>query len=393
MTGPLGVRDNARAMISIPCFLWVIWFSQTIPPRAADVGTAGAEAGRYTGAPAGSRVETLAEPGVSAVDRDAGEQPLSLLGRFALDCPVCGQHFTAITCPQSNRVGGVDRDIFARALGPQPEFYRIATCPKCGYSGYPADFDPEIVFPPGFREKVLEEPGLALPAGFGPDSDPRELDAADRYALAITCYRWRGRSDEALAWLHLRASWVAREEGSVLPRDERLARVFKYIERWRPVLAPGDNQADGELRTATRIAEALETGQFNRYQRPYVELVLALILRRHGENRLAGAMLESLADYEEFPPPLQDGIARMQESIEIERRCQARAAECFERALLANQIAAPNRSPACYLLGELYRRLGRERDALRWYDQALADTTLPPRLRAWAGEQREILKR
>lgn len=317
------------------------------------------------------------------------EEPLSLLGRYELDCPVCGQRFTAVACPQSNTRGGVDRDFFARALGPQPEFYRIATCPKCGYSGYDSDFDPDVVLPPGFREKVLVSPGLALPAGFGPESDPRDLDARDRYALAIICYEWRGSSDKALGWLHLRASWIFREEGSVLPPDPRLARVFKYIERWRPELGPGDNQADGELRTATFVAEALARGEFNRFQRPYVELALALILRRHGDNLQAGPMLDRLAGYEAFGRPLKDGIARMRESIGKEREQQLQAADCFERALMAGQIAAPNKAPACYLLGELYRRLGREREAARWYERALADPTLPPDLRPWARQGRD----
>lgn len=317
------------------------------------------------------------------------EEPLSLLARFPLICPVCGEGFTAIACPQSNVRAGIDRDFFARALGPQPEFYRIAACPHCGYSGYPEDFDPNIVFPPGFREKVLESPRLVLPEGFGPDSDPRDLDARDRYALAVTCYQWLGRSDEAIGWLHLRASWIFREEGAVLPPDDRLFRVFRYIQRWRPQLGPGDNQADGELRTAARIAEAIAQGDFNRYQRPYVELALALILRRHGENRQAAPMLDRLASCELFSDPLREGIARMRESIRREREQQLRAADCFDRALMADQIVAPNRAPACYLLGELYRRLGRDREAVRWYDRALADPTLPSDLRAWARQARE----
>lgn len=321
------------------------------------------------------------------------EQPMSLLGRHSLTCPICRQVFTAITCPMSNRRAGVDRDLFARALGPQPEFYRIATCPKCGYSGYDTDFDPAVTLPPGLSEQVLKSPKLALPAGFGPDSDPRDLDARDRYQLAITCYRWRSKSDEALAWLHLRASWIAREEGSVLPPDERLVRMMKYLERWRPVLAEGDNQADGELRTATRLSEAIATGEFNRYQRPYAELALALLLRRHGENGPASALLERLTGYERFETPLRSGIARMRASIRSEREQQQQAAEHFERALLAEQITPPNRAPACYLVGELLRRLGKDHEAIPWYDRALADPDLPAELRTWAKEQRAAVEK
>ncbi|GMU20452.1 MAG: hypothetical protein AMXMBFR13_05490 [Phycisphaerae bacterium] len=317
------------------------------------------------------------------------DDPFSVLGRFKLDCPLCGQAFTTVTCAQTNTREGVDRDLFARALGPQPEFYRIATCPRCGYSGYETDFDEGVVLPPDFRDRVLKSPRLKLPAGFGLDSDPRELDAADRYALAITCYQWRGRSDEALGWLHLRASWIAREEGSVLPPEPRLARVMKYIERWRPALEPGGNQADLEMRTATRIGEALVEGRFNRYQQPFVELALAMILRRHGENHAAQRILDRLVRLDVFPTMLREGIERMRRSISIERRYQSEAAELFEQALLAGGMSPMNRGPACYLVGELYRRLGREREAVRWFDEAIRDSELPDELRSWARQQRE----
>lgn len=289
---------------------------------------------------------------------------------------------------QTNSRGGVDRDLFARALGSEPEYYRVSTCPKCGYSGYLSDFDPDVILAPDLRERILGKPGLKLPEGFGPESDPRALDAADRYRLAIQCYQWGQKSDEALAWLHLRASWIARDEGSVLPKDSRLARVMEYIGRWRPEMSAADNQRDVEMQLVTRVLEALAAGQFNRYQRPYVELAVALILRRHGENRQAGPMLDALVKYEAFSHSLRNGIERMRTSAMLERKHQAEAANCFERALLANQISGANRAIACYLLGELCRRLGRDREAVNWFDQALKDNMLPSDVRQWAIEQR-----
>ena len=325
---------------------------------------------------------------VAAALAGPGDLRLSLLGRHDLTCPVCQQTFATVACTQTNTRGGVDRDLFARALGPQPEFYRISTCPACGYSGYASDFGPDIQLPRDVQQKIRKQPGLRLPPGFTPDSDPRELDAADRYALAITCYQWRQKSDEALAWLHLRASWIGRDKGSALARDPRLERVFEYIERWWPTMHAEDNQADVEMQLAARITEALAAGRFNRYQRPYVELTLALILRRHGENRHAQPMLDHLAGSERFSDALREGIERMRASIVAERKQQQQAARHFERALLADQIEPANRGPACYLLAELYRRLDRDRDAIRWYDNALNDPALPADLQTWARQQR-----
>lgn len=321
------------------------------------------------------------------------DHQLSLLTRYPLDCPVCGQNFVTVACTQSNTRGGIDRDLFARALGPQPEFYRISTCPRCGYSGYDTDFDPRLVLPPDVKSRILQDPKLPLPADFGPESDPRELDASVRYELAIRCYTWRQKPDEALAWLNLRAAWVARDAGAVLPRDDRFARVMSYIERYRPPLEPGGNQLDVEMQLATRVAEALALGDFNRYQRPYVELALALILRRHGENRQAAPMLEHLAGETVFEAPMIDAIDRMRASIAVERRYQRQAADHFERALLAESIEPANRGAACYLLGETYRRLGRDAEAARWLSAALADAKLPAELRGWASESLEQARR
>lgn len=329
---------------------------------------------------------------LSASPASDREDALSILGRTQLDCPACRKAFTTVVCVRSNTRGGVDRDLFARSLGAQPEFYRISTCPRCGYSGYLADFDPSVTLPPDVTDQILRSPRLTLPPGFGPNSDPSELDASARYALALTCYQWRHKSDEAIAWLHLRSSWVEREKGAHLPPDSRLKRALAYIERWRPPLGPTDNQLDVEMKLATRTSEALLTGRFTRYQRPYIELALALILRRHGENAQADSILRRLqqADAGLFLDDLRIGMATMQESMAREREHQQRAADCFERALLADLVPAGNRPSAMYLLGELFRRLGREAEALEWFDRSLKETTLPADLRNWAEQQRSL---
>lgn len=313
------------------------------------------------------------------------EEHLSLLGRAELDCPVCAQRFTTVVVAQSNTRGGVDRDLFARAVGPQPVFFRISTCPKCGYSGYPRDFASSVSLPPDVREKILREPALALPEEFTPESDPRELGAPERYALAIQCYTWLQRSDEALAWLHLRASWVQRDLGSMLPPDERIVRVMDYIERYRPAMEAGGNQMEVEMQLVTRVAEAIALGEFNRYQRPYVELVLAMLWRRHGENHLAEPTLKKLQTSDRFTEEVREAIATMLSTMRKEREAQAEAARYFEKALLADQIREENRATATYLLGELHRRLGQDHLARRWFTRALQQpSTDEETWRAWA---------
>lgn len=328
-----------------------------------------------------------------------GAEPLSLLSRHPLLCPACGQEFTTLVCVQHNTRGGIDYDLFVRPLGPNPEYYRVHTCPRCGYSGYASDFPPEAHLPnrdkpflsATVREKILKQRLLELPEGFGPESDPRELDARDRYRLAIQCYQWRDQSAEALAWLNLRASWIARDEGALLPPTPRLKRVMSFIEQWRPFLEEGGNQVDVEMQLTTRMAEEIAAGRFNRYQKPYVELALAMILRSHGENQPAKAILKRYVNMESYPETLQAGIARMLDSIETERQYQQAAVDCFETALSAGQVGDANRPAACYLLGELHRRLGQNESARQWYDKSLNDPSTPPDLKEMARRQIDLL--
>ena len=85
---------------------------------------------------------------------------------------------------------------------------------------------------------------------------------------------------------------------------------------------------------------------------------------------------------------VRSSILRMRASIDAERDLQTRAAECFQRALEADRVAPANRPAASYLLAELLRRLGRDDEAVRWYDDAMSNNTLPGQLRIWADEQK-----
>jgi tetratricopeptide (TPR) repeat protein len=113
-----------------------------------------------------------------------------------------------------------------------------------------------------------------------------------------------------------------------------------------------------------------------------------MILRRHGENRQASPLVETAAECKDFSPVLKGAIRRMRDSIQREKKHQTEAAECFERAILSNQVTGKNRAPACYLLGELNRRMGRDQEAVRWYDQALEAPDIDDQLKTWAGQQR-----
>ncbi len=312
----------------------------------------------------------------------------TVLGRQDVTCPVCAQKFRAVVLVSVDTSAGVDRDLFARSAGPQPVFHRIVTCPRCYYSGYVEDFRADIKLPKGFGDRLLKSPKLDPGMTITPKTDQRMIPADVRYRLAVRCYRWRRMSAESMAWLYLRASWVARDNGSVYPRTDRLQRVMGFVERWLPADTEQQNQADRELHLVTRLAAQVAEGRFSRYQTPYVKFILAMMCRRHGENHLFESLFPPGRPNPDLPELLRKKLDKVHASIAEERDYQRLALEQFQKALDGSEVSPSNRASANYLVGELYRRLGQPNRALRYYDQALADPKLDRHLANWARQQR-----
>jgi hypothetical protein len=321
----------------------------------------------------------------------SGEARATILSRHEVACPVCEQKFKAVVASSADTSAGVDRDLFARSAGPQPVFYKISTCPRCYYSGYIEDFRPGIQLPADFRDKVLKSPKLDPKMAITPKTDQRSIPAEVRYRLAVQCHQWRNMQAESMAWLYLRASWVARDVGSVIPRTDRLQRVMGYIERWLPADTRKLNQADRELQLVTHVSAAVAEGQFSQYQLPYVQFILAMLWRRHGENHLFETVFPPGTEDERLPESLREKVRAVHASIEQERKWQRLALEQFRRALDTGEIAAANRPAAEYVVAELYRRLEQPNRAMRFYDRALAAPQLDAHLAEWARQQRRLV--
>jgi uncharacterized protein (DUF2225 family) len=311
----------------------------------------------------------------------------SQIGRVDVTCPVCSNAFSAYTILRSNTFGGVDRDLFARSIGAQVEFYRVSTCPRCAFSGHVSDFAADAFIPPFVVRQILDPPGLAPDPPIDDDADQDRIAPAQRYRLAIACYKLLGRSEEARAWLAMRAAWVTRDTAAILPPAPPIPRLMAIGEAWLPPQETGANQADRELVLATEFAARLSEGRFVGGEEPAARAVLAMLLRLHGENAQSAELLESLFDEPRLPAPVREACRRMLESIDVEAMHQRDAAALLRRALFVGQVSEANRGPATYLLGELYRRLGDATEALTWFRKALAMDGLDPNLRAWTAEQ------
>lgn len=299
-------------------------------------------------------------------------------------CPACDRKVGLAVVSFSGPNAGLDRDLFTRSTGPQPEFYLVNTCTHCGFSGYLADFD--LVLPEKLKDQIRKT--LRPPAGVTPKTPPQEVATLEKYGLAYQTFKILGRSDEAFAWLALRASWVARDLYCALPKHPEIVRVLLEAGKCVPPADNATNPADRELAQAGRLAAQLKSSSIPVQMQWSYDAVIALLYRRHGENQLAVAHIGPVLGSKQAPAALRENSLKMKESIATERYWQNLAADHFRQALLAGTIAAANRPVARYLLGELYRRLDRPQDAKTWLDQALRDPRLPPNLKQWAKEAR-----
>lgn len=305
-------------------------------------------------------------------------------------CPVCDHAFETLVYEGQDTRGGVTRDLFARAIGPQSIYYLISTCPRCYFSGYLDDFQSKGRVDAALRNKILKSPRLRPATAISTRMKPDEIPAATRYALAAQVFEWRICTEEARAWVYLRWAWVVREDGSYLPPTSALMMAMREIEPRLPTASPGRNQGDRELEAVNLLSADWMEGSFDLGIEPYVRLVLALVLRRHGENDQAEILLDSLKNAE-LAEPLPEAMEKMRASIAAERRLLFKAREHFERAVSRHEIKAENLGAAEYLLGELCRREGDAEHAREWYDAALQDEKIDRTLKDWAREQRGLL--
>jgi len=320
----------------------------------------------------------------------SGEARAVGISTLSVVCPVCDHAFETLIYEGQDTRGGVTRDLFARAIGPQAIYYLISTCPKCYFSGYLDDFQSKGRVDAALRNKILRSPKLRPATPISTRMKPDEIPAATRYGLAAQVYEWRNSTDEALAWIYLRWAWVVREDGSYLPPTSALMMAMREIEPRLPAARAGQNQGDRELQAVNLLAADWMEGSFDAGLEPYVRLVLALVLRRHGENNQAEQLLRGLKGME-LPEPLPGAIGSMLGSIDEERRLLGAAREHFERAVGRKEVKPENAGAAKYLLGELYRRAGEDEQAAQWYESALHDEKLDGHLKDWAKEQLELV--
>jgi hypothetical protein len=330
-------------------------------------------------------------------------------------CPVCGDPVLVQQPVSTNSAGGQDRDLLQRAHGAQLFMEVTATCGSCGFSGWPADFDPQRRSKrerkrqdsgePGgltaeqaqaIRDGALERPQALAEVPYRAEAPFGDLPSWARLDMLAQTVALRGGAPERVADLHLQAAWAVRMgyhpvhlregEPDSSQRDWLFGKLSEFTEQAAEL--GKHNPADVELWVAVRLLTGAE--RYSDDLRCLSGTYGASLLRSHGEHEALLAVLPSLEDC--VASGSWEGKAQaIDDSVALERSYQRRARDGFALVLEQGELAAEDAALTTYLAGELSRRLG-ETDAARSYLDRAAAMQAPEGLDLWIRQQRCLLE-
>ena len=249
---------------------------------------------------------------------------MTTLQQIELRCPICDTRFRSQAVVSTNSFGGKRTDFHERAAGTQPLPYLVHMCSRCGYAGSEKDFTEEAEITPTLREHVWNE-------------------LAPKLHQSVLGHQQHGGSTAS-----------ASSSGSASSASSAS-------------LLGGQGSAPS--------GQGAQTGQTGT-----TGAVAAMVAVPGSEKYEAAARVAEWAGAE--PRQVADLLLRAawccvdEGDVEAERYFRRRAAWAFEQALSAyDGVAREERAVLTYLVGELWRRVGDQRQARGWFEQVAHELT------------------
>ncbi|RDV80942.1 DUF2225 domain-containing protein [Ammonifex thiophilus] len=126
-----------------------------------------------------------------------------------LRCPRCFTSFPAEIALSTGTKGRLSSDLCYRGEGTFVYPYLVVVCPGCGFTSYHQEFDYLAELP---KYSPYHPVGRALKNFL--QERHHLYPGSEKYRLAAEDAKRRGSSPLAVAHLHLKGSWCAREEGN-----------------------------------------------------------------------------------------------------------------------------------------------------------------------------------
>jgi hypothetical protein len=272
-------------------------------------------------------------------------------------CPVGSGTARVYRKVSADTLGGFDSDLASYASGGgQWRAYQIATCDDNLLTLYANDLAEAGT---ADRAKLA----AALESSVAKVADRKAPEVWERYRIAAALYAAMGRDDRFLGDLFVQASWTARD-----------AAVGFYAGLHGPVEARAlIDQGWAELKKPLSIED-----------RKKVLYNLARIAHRGGWGTERDAML---AAFEAVAPPTEkerEALARFRHfAIDVEPALQDEAITHYI-AVLRTDLPHDEKVRVSYVLADLLRRRGRDREAVAPYFLVANDKEAPDELRGMA---------
>ena len=304
------------------------------------------------------------------------------LTEAALKCPVCGNVFHGLLISSTNTFGGQDRDFFSRAVGYQPVLCYPKTCKRCLFSGYPDDFAEGNTLSQGIVELFKE--GKIKPSKATPGIVKERFPPGQKYDIIAQWYQKEGRPAGDIAQQYLAASYVIRvsfELGEYLPKD------FPELI-WEGIQKGDDKKQEDDSNPA--VAAVILADKLAGTEAPKEQLMAALgLYRSYGENT------QALCVFQQLKASLDKKVVAaiekpLVESIELERYYQRKALPFLKK--MADSAEKKDKAVGYYLCGEILRRLESWEAAVKYFNKAEAQKTIPDWLKTWTAEQKGRLE-
>jgi hypothetical protein len=257
----------------------------------------------------------------------------------------------------TNAAGGYDSDGATYSSAGQWRTYRIATCAPSLLTLYGSDMRAPV---PAERRAAVTS---ALQSAVAALPNPATPEVWERYGLAAAVYKALGRDDLFLAELWVEASWTARD-----------AAVGYYANLQGPTATRALLDSG-----AKELAKPLAPADVKK-----VTYNLARVAHRGGYAAERDRWLTRFEAAGALDPQEREALARFRRLAgTVEPALQDKAIAHYTAALRGS-LTHTDKVRATFVLADLLRRRGREREALPLYSLVANDTQAPPDLRATA---------
>ena len=192
---------------------------------------------------------------------------------------MCGHSFEYGVLLSTNAAGGVETDFRARAVGTDPVPFTVLTCPRCSYSCDTGGFEQPVPPKVAYELKTLAERLFVA----------QPVKDSVRFQLAAELLDRKDDEPQAVGWMYLRASWMAREEGNAAAEELFQHRAVEAFQKHLELQPHGP-----------------DVGQ--------ITYLVGELARRLGDFETACTLLGAVSRTERLYPAAQKMLARAREA-------------------------------------------------------------------------------